>query len=213
MVGINPMTPLLMLRTYGNPWMPDRWIGQTAGNSAVGEYLIKLARRFGRKTMSVARREAAAERVRSWGGDRVVIDDDDLESSLAQARSGAELDIIVDPVGGPTTRQLVHHLRFGGTLVSYAFMSGQTASADVLDLIGRHVNWTGFLLINWLRRTDTALVHRAYRDLVALVADGTLSARVDRTMRLEDWKDAVSLTQGDTGREGKVVFVFDEQSS
>jgi mitochondrial enoyl-[acyl-carrier protein] reductase / trans-2-enoyl-CoA reductase len=23
--------------------MPDRWIGQTAGNSAVGEYLIKLA--------------------------------------------------------------------------------------------------------------------------------------------------------------------------
>jgi hypothetical protein len=30
-------------------------------------------------------------------------------------------------------------------------------------------------------------------------------------MRLDDWKDAVSLSQGDTGREGKVVFVFDEQ--
>ena len=110
-------------------------------------------------------------------------------------------------------RQLVRHLRFGGTLVSYAFLSGQTASADVLDLIGRHVNWTGFWLINWLRRTDTTLVHSAYRDLVALVADGTLSARVHRTMRLEDWKDALSLSQGDTGREGKVVFVFDEQSS
>ena len=65
--------------------MDDRWIGQTAGNSAVGEYLIKLARRFGWKTISVVRREAAAERVRSWGGDRVVIDDDNLESSLAQA--------------------------------------------------------------------------------------------------------------------------------
>jgi mitochondrial enoyl-[acyl-carrier protein] reductase / trans-2-enoyl-CoA reductase len=64
------------------------------------------------------------------------------------------------------------------------------------------VNWTGFWEINWLRRTDTALVHGAYRDLVALVANGTLSARVDRTMRLEDWKDALSLSQGDTGREG-----------
>jgi threonine dehydrogenase-like Zn-dependent dehydrogenase len=51
-------------------------------------------------------------------------------------------------------------------------------------------------------------VHSAYRDLLALVADGTLSARVDRTMRLEDWKDAVSLTRADKGREGKVVFVF-----
>ena len=30
-------------------------------------------------------------------------------------------------------------------------------------------------------------------------------------MRLDDWKDAVSLAQGDGGREGKVVFVFDEQ--
>jgi trans-2-enoyl-CoA reductase len=93
--------------------------------------------------------------------------------------------------------------------VSYAVLSGQTASVAVLDLIGRHVNWTGFWLINWLRRTDSALVHSAYRDLVALVADGTLSARVDRTVRLEDWKDALSLAQGDMGREGKIVFVLD----
>jgi mitochondrial enoyl-[acyl-carrier protein] reductase / trans-2-enoyl-CoA reductase len=53
-------------------------------------------------------------------------------------------------------------------------------------------------------------VHNTYRELVEMVADGTLSARVARTVRLEDWKDAVSLAQGDTGREGKVVFVFDE---
>jgi mitochondrial enoyl-[acyl-carrier protein] reductase / trans-2-enoyl-CoA reductase len=213
MVGINPMTALQMLRNYGNPWMPDRWIGQTAGNSAVGQYLIKLARRFGWKTMSVVRREAAAEQVRSAGGDLVVIDDDNLEANLAQALGGAELDIVVDPIGGRATRQLAHHLRFGGTLVSYAVLSGRTDSADILDLIGRHVNWTGFWEINWLRRTDPAQVHSAYRELVALVADGTLSARVDRTVALKDWKDAVSLTQGDTGREGKVVFLFDQQPS
>ena len=132
MVGINPMTALRMLRDYGNPWMPDRWIGQTAGNSAVGEYLIKLARRFGWKTVSVVRREAAAEQVRSWGGDRVVIDDDDLEFNLAQSLGDTELDIVVDAIGGRAARQLVHHLRFGGTLVSYAFLSGRTDSADVL---------------------------------------------------------------------------------
>jgi mitochondrial enoyl-[acyl-carrier protein] reductase / trans-2-enoyl-CoA reductase len=124
MVGINPMTAMLMLRDYGNPWMPNRWIGQTAGNSAVGEYLIKLARRFGWKTLSVVRREAAAEQVRSWGGDRVVIDDDNLESNLAHVLSGTELDLIVDSVGGPTTRKLVKHLRFAGTLVSLRICRG-----------------------------------------------------------------------------------------
>jgi mitochondrial enoyl-[acyl-carrier protein] reductase / trans-2-enoyl-CoA reductase len=211
MVGINPMTALLLLRNYGDPSMPDRWIGQTAGNSAVGEYLIKLAKRFGWKTVSVVRREAAAELVRSWGGDRVVIDDENLESNLAESLSDAELDIVVDSVGGRAARQLAHHLRFGGTLVSYAALSGQSASVSVLELIGNHVNWTGFWEINWLRRTDVEVVHSAYRELVALVADGTLSARVARTMPLEDWKDAISLAQGDKGREGKVVFVFDEQ--
>jgi mitochondrial enoyl-[acyl-carrier protein] reductase / trans-2-enoyl-CoA reductase len=211
MVGINPMTALLLLRNYGDPSMPDRWIGQTAGNSAVGEYLIKLAQRFGWKTVSVVRREAAAELVRSWGGDRVVIDDENLESNLAESLSDAELDIVVDSVGGRAARQLAQHLRFGGTLVSYAALSGQSASVSVLELIGSHVNWTGFWEINWLRRTDIEVVHSAYRELVALVADGTLSARVAGTMRLDDWKDAVSLAQGDGGREGKVVFVFDEQ--
>jgi trans-2-enoyl-CoA reductase len=211
MVGINPMTALLLLRNYGDPSMPDRWIGQTAGNSAVGEYLIKLAKRFGWKTVSVVRREAAAELVRSWGGDRVVIDDENLESNLAESLSDAELDIVVDSVGGRAARQLAHHLRFGGTLVSYAALSGQSTSVSVLELIGSHLNWTGFWEINWLRRTDVEAVHSAYRELVALVADGTLSARVARTMRLDDWKDAVSLAQGDKGREGKVVFVVDEQ--
>jgi trans-2-enoyl-CoA reductase len=211
MVGINPITALLMLRNYGDPAKENRWIGQTAGNSAVGEYLIKLARQYGWKTMSVVRREAAAEQVRSWGGDRVVIDDDNLESHLAQSLNSAELDIVVDSVGGRAARQLAHHLRFAGTVVSYAALSGQSASVPVLELIGRHVNWTGFWLINWLRSTDTAVVHSVYRELVALVGDGTLSARVARTVRLEDWKDAVGLTQGDTGREGKVVFVFDQQ--
>ena len=67
MAGINPMTALLMLRNFGDPARPGRWIGQTAGNSAVGRYVIQLARRFGWKTLSVVRRQAAAELVRSWG--------------------------------------------------------------------------------------------------------------------------------------------------
>jgi len=68
MVGINPMTALLLLRSYGDPFDAQPLDRSDAGNSAVGEYLIKLARRFGWKTVSVVRREAAAELVRGWVG-------------------------------------------------------------------------------------------------------------------------------------------------
>jgi NADPH:quinone reductase-like Zn-dependent oxidoreductase len=211
MVGINPMTALLMLRNFGDPARPGRWIGQTAGNSALGEYLIKLARRFGWKTISVVRRESAAELVRSWGGDRAVIDDGNLQSHLAEALGDHELDLVVDSIGGAATRELVHRLRFGGTLVTYAVLSGQTDSADILDLIGRQVNWTGFWEINWLRRTEPTLVQEAYLDVVERVADGTLSTRVDRTMGLDDWRVAIQLSQDTAGRNGKIMFVPSQQ--
>jgi hypothetical protein len=42
---------------------------------------------------------------------------------------------------------------------------------------------------------------------------GCLPTSVAHTVQLEDWKEAVSLAQGDAGREGKVVFVFNEQPS
>ena len=82
-------------------------------------------------------------------------------------------------------------------MVSYAVLSRQSASAPVLDLIGRHVNFTGFWLINWLCRTDTAVVDSVYRDLVEMVADGTLSARVDRDMLLDAGEREVALHQLD----------------
>jgi Alcohol dehydrogenase GroES-like domain len=71
MIGINPATAYLLLNRYVS-LMPGDWIGQTAANSAMGHYMIALAKLAGVKTLSVVRREEAAEQVRQWGCDRVV---------------------------------------------------------------------------------------------------------------------------------------------
>src|ERR1700736_4521311 len=71
MIGINPVTAYLLLNRYVS-LIPGDWIGQTAANSAVGQYIISLAKLAGIKTLNVVRREEAAEQVRQWGGDRVV---------------------------------------------------------------------------------------------------------------------------------------------
>ena len=77
MIGINPATAYLLLNRYVS-LMPGDWIGQTAANSAVGQYIIALAKLAGVKTVNVVRREGAAEQVRQFGGDRVVIQGDNL---------------------------------------------------------------------------------------------------------------------------------------
>ena len=43
MIGINPATAYLLLNRYVS-LMPGDWIGQTAANSAMGQYVIKLAK-------------------------------------------------------------------------------------------------------------------------------------------------------------------------
>ena len=56
MIGINPATAYLLLNRYVS-LMPGDWIGQTAANSAMGQYIIKLAKLAGVKTLNVVRRE------------------------------------------------------------------------------------------------------------------------------------------------------------
>src|SRR5207253_1954826 len=66
MIGINPATAYLLLQRYVR-LMPGDWIGQTAANSAMGQYIIKLEHLTGAKTMNVVRRDAESEPVTEWG--------------------------------------------------------------------------------------------------------------------------------------------------
>jgi NADPH:quinone reductase-like Zn-dependent oxidoreductase len=209
MLGINPMTALRLLRDHGDPEDPHRWVGQTAANSAVGEYLVKLAIHLGHHTLNIVRRDGAADAVRRWGADRVVVDGSDLDRDVADALAGESLDIAVDSVGGPASATLGHHLRYGGTLVTYAAQSGQSPVLSQADLIGKQANLTGFWLYNWWQRTPLAQARDEYRQLVELIADGTLSARVDRTFPLTDWREAMEAARTPSGA-GKLLFTFQD---
>src|ERR1700730_1386875 len=84
MIGINPATAYLVLNRYVS-LMPGDWIGQTAANAAMGQYIIALAKLAGVKTLNLVRREEAAEQVRQWGGDRVVLQGDNLRKDVEEA--------------------------------------------------------------------------------------------------------------------------------
>jgi NADPH:quinone reductase-like Zn-dependent oxidoreductase len=111
MVGVNPLTALLLLR------LPERlsqgdWIAQTGANSAVGQYVITLAKLAGVKTLNLVRREPAAAQVTAAGGDRVIVVGDDLPRQLERALEGDELALVLDSIGGPSVVELAHRLRW-----------------------------------------------------------------------------------------------------
>jgi NADPH:quinone reductase-like Zn-dependent oxidoreductase len=206
MIGINPVTAYLVLNRYVS-LMPGDWIGQTAANSAMGQYVIRLAKLTGVKTLNVVRREEAAEQVRQWGGDRVVLQGDNLHKDIEEALDGKTLSLVLDTVGGTPVGELAKSLKTGGAIVVYAMQSGQFPAISPKDLFYRGLSLHGFWLANWLRTAPRTEIQEMYQKLGDLVADGSLWAAVEHVYPLEQFKDAIEHSLR-SNRSGKILFKF-----
>jgi NADPH:quinone reductase-like Zn-dependent oxidoreductase len=206
MIGINPATAYLLLNRYVS-LMPGDWIGQTAANSAMGQYLIALAKRAGVKTLNVVRREEAAQQVRQWGGDRVVRQGDNLHKDIEEALDGKKLSLVLDTVGGTPVGELAKSLKPGGAIVVYALLGGQFPAMPPKEFIYRGLSLHGFWLINWIRSAPRTEIQETYQKLGDLVANGSLSAAVERTYPLEQFKEAIKQSLP-SNRGGKILFRF-----
>ncbi|HEX8895592.1 MAG TPA: zinc-dependent alcohol dehydrogenase family protein [Terriglobales bacterium] len=206
MIGINPATAYLLLNRYVS-LMPGDWIGQTVANSAMGQYVIALARLAGVKTLNVVRREEAAEQVRQWGGDSVVLQSDNVHKDVEQALGGKKLNLVLDTVGGTSVGELAKSLKPGGSIVVYALQSGQFPAISPGDLIYRGLSLHGFWLINWIRNAPRTEIEEIYQKLGDLVADGSLSAAVEHVYPLDQFKEAFKQSLK-ANRSGKVLFKF-----
>jgi len=206
MIGINPVTAYLLLNRYVS-LMPGDWIGQTAANSAMGQYIIALAKLAGVKTLNVVRREEAAEQVRRWGGDRVVLQGDNLHKDIEEALGGKKLSLVLDTVGGTPVGEVARSLKAGASVVVFALQSGQLPIISPKDLIYRGLSLHGFWLINWIRNAPRAEIQEIYQKLGDLVADGSLSAVVEHVYPLEQFKEAIQQSLK-SNRSGKILFKF-----
>jgi trans-2-enoyl-CoA reductase len=105
MMTINPPTAALLLSEFVS-LQPGEWVIQNAANSAVGLYLVQLARYRGYRTVNVVRREDAADVVQEAGGDVVLLDGEDLTRRVAAAIDGAQIRLGIDAVAGAATGHL-----------------------------------------------------------------------------------------------------------
>ena len=204
MVGINPATAYLLLHRYVS-LMPGDWIGQTAANSAMGQFIIALAKLAGVKTLNVVRRPEAAEQVRQFGGDRVLIQGDNLRQDIDKALGGKKLSLVLDFLGGAPVGELARSLKAGGSIAIYAFQHGFPALSP--EFIFNNLNLHGFWLGNWMRNAPGTEIQELYQKLADLVADGSLAAAVVHVYPLDQFKQAIDRSLK-SNRSGKILFRF-----
>jgi len=205
MTAINPLTALLMLTSYVDLKEGD-WIVQSASNSAVGGYLIQLAKQRGIKTVNVVRREGLAEDLMAKGADVVLVDSPDLAKQIATATNNAPVVLAIDAVAGETFSRLAESLSTGGTLVAYGAMSGKAPVLNTGTVIFNDIRVRGFWLSKWFQTASMAEKQGAFGQVIPLIASGDLAADIDSRYSVAEIKQAVTRA-GQRGRNGKVLIV------
>ena len=205
MITINPPTALLMLTEFV-PLGAGDWVIQNAANSAVGTYLVQLAKLRGFRTVNVVRREAAAAAVAALGADVVLVDGDDLPRRVKAATGGAPIMLGIDAIGGRATDRLARCLANGGTLVNYGMMSGEDCVVSPASFIFNDITFRGFWLAKWFGTASRERQAAVFGELTALVAKGALAARVHATYDVRQIKEAVAAAAAGE-RDGKILVV------
>ena len=77
MLKVNPATTKFMLDHYVD-LKPGDWVVQNAGNSAVGRYLIQLAKAKGVHSINIVRREGLEQELTGIGADSVLVEGENL---------------------------------------------------------------------------------------------------------------------------------------
>lgn len=205
MMSINPPTAALLLSEFAT-LEPGEWVIQNAANSAVGLYLVRLARHRGYRTVNIVRREDAVAVVREAGGDVVLVDGGSLADRTAEATGAADIRLGIDAVGGGATGRLAACLRRGATLVNYGRMSGDPCMVDSAAFIFRDLTLRGFWLASWYRNQPEARRRAVFGEIAALIATGELSAPVHATYDVSEIREAVAAAASG-GRSGKILIV------
>jgi NADPH:quinone reductase-like Zn-dependent oxidoreductase len=205
MLSVNPATAYALLNDYVT-LEPGDWIGLNLANSAVGQHVIALAKRAGVKTLAVVRREAAAQRVRELGADRVVIDGDNLGDRVAEALDGAQLRLLLEGTGSTEqVAELVRSVEEGGGVVTFSSATGGSPALPLGDLIYRGISLRAFYILNWIRDTSRDDLVRIYTELAELVEQGVINASVEATYPLGEFGKALAHA-GQGERSGKILF-------
>ena len=205
MLKVNPATAMFMLERYVN-LKPGDWVIQNAANSAVGRYIIQLAKTKGVKTLNVVRRTELVEELRKIGADVVLLDGDDLAKRVRSEVGDANIPLAIDAVAGEGTLSLGGALSEGGTVVNYGLLSGKPCQLTPELVVFQGITLTGFWLAKLLGTMKPDELQKLYAELASQITNGNLYTPVESAYRLDQLSDALKHAY-QTERNGKVLLM------
>jgi NADPH2:quinone reductase len=145
---------------------------------SVGNATYQLARAQGAgKVISTAGSAAKAAKARELGFEDVVdLSAEGLAEGVRRITAGKGVDIVIESIGGTVTSEALSSLALGGVLITLGYSAGRKTTIDVTDLIWKRARMAGFSLF----AQPPSAIAAAWRDIIALIASGSVRPIVER---------------------------------
>jgi NADPH:quinone reductase len=141
LVNYNTMYFALARRAAMRPGDSVLVLGAAGG---VGTAAIQIAKAMGAsQVIAVTHRQMATDYVASLGADEVLLLTDDWAQQVRELTHDRGVDIVVDPIGGPTFDDAIRVLAIDGKLLVIGFAAGGIPSVKVNRLLLRNVSVVG----------------------------------------------------------------------
>ena len=194
------------LTTFLTAWLPfvrqahirpGSHVLVTAAGGGVGTAAIQLARHLGARVTAAAGSEEKHALARELGAEATI--------SYEEIGELDDVDVALDPVGGPVFSACLKTLRPLGVAIGIGFAGGAWEPVDPARLVGRNVGVQGFYL-GRLMRFEPRLVQDQARELIALWRRGSIRPVVGAEYPLAEAQAAHELIASRRST-GKVVLV------
>jgi NADPH2:quinone reductase len=159
-----------------------------AGASGVGVAAIQLAKRAGARVLATASSNERLEQLTILGLDcGINYRTEDVVEAVMRHTDNRGVDLVVDPVGGPTLQSSIISLAYRGRVSMVGAAGREPMVVDVGSLMGGNRSLTGVFLG---AEVTTDRVHDNIQRLINEAALGELAVLIDRTFPLSQAAEA-----------------------
>ncbi|XP_030050552.1 enoyl-[acyl-carrier-protein] reductase, mitochondrial-like [Microcaecilia unicolor] len=199
-LGVNPCTAYRMLKDFGT-LKPGDTVIQNGANSAVGQAVIQIAAAMGLNTINIIRDrpnlKELKEKLKSLGANLVITEETLQEPEVTNLfKEIRKPKLALNCVGGHSAGNLLAHMEYGSTMVTYGGMAKKPVPVPAKSLIFKDINICGFWMTQWKRNNmhDLSKIKAMVAELAELVRRGQLSAPTCTQVPFQDYKVALDAT-------------------
>ena len=151
----------------------------------IGIPAIQIAKLFGAEVIATASTEEKRSVCLTEGADYAIDYRSGFRDQVMELTQGRGVDIVYDPVNGPTFEESLRCLAWGGRLLILGFLGGSPALARTNYLLIKGIEAVG-VRIGGLNEAHPEIAAANTRTLLDLAAQGKLKPRIWQRFRLEE---------------------------